>query len=110
MLALTLAHAPSHMYVRSVMLQVFRLSSYVGGFGVIVVFFEVCYLCFTLYFIKRLYSMLKKERLKYFKDFWNMLEFATLVMSIVAVAMYAMKKIFGNVAMSALEESGSGIH
>ena len=88
--------------------QVFRLSSYVGGFGVIVILFEVLYLCFTLYFIKRLYHMLKKERLKYFKDFWNMLEFATLVMSIIAVAMYAMKKIFGNVAMTALEESGSG--
>ncbi len=37
-----------------------------------------------------------------------MLEFATLIMSIVAIAMYAMKKIFGEVAMSALEESGSG--
>ena len=88
--------------------QVFRLSSYVGGFGIIVIFFEVCYLCFTLYFMKRLYHMLKKERLKYFKDFWNMLEFATLVMSIIAVVMYAMKKIFGNVAMNTLAESGSG--
>ena len=37
-----------------------------------------------------------------------MLEFATLVMGIVAIAMYAMKKIFGAFAMSLLAESGSG--
>ena len=89
-------------------LQVFRLSSYVGGFGIVVIFFEVCYLLFTLYFFVHMVNMLKKQKMKYFKDFWNMLEFATLVMSIIAIAMYAMKKIFGEVAMNALEESGSG--
>ena len=46
--------------------------------------------------------------MKYFQDFWNMLEFATLVMGIVAIAMYAMKKLFGALAMKLLEESGSG--
>ena len=72
------------------------------------IFFEVCYLVFTLYFFGRMVSMVRKQKMKYFKDFWNMLEFGTLVMSIIAIVMYAMKKIFGEVAMSALEESGSG--
>ena len=63
---------------------------------------------FTIVFFVRMIKMLKKQKMKYFNDFWNMLEFGTLVMSIIAVAMYALKKIFGEVAMNALEESGSG--
>ena len=34
----------------SFFLQVFRLQSYVGGFAIVVIFFEVLYCCFTLYF------------------------------------------------------------
>ena len=35
----------------SFFLQVFRLQSYVGGFAIVVFFFEVLYCCFTLNFI-----------------------------------------------------------
>ena len=48
-------------------LQVFRISSYVGGFGILVIIFEIIYVCFTLYFVVRLVNLLRKERLKYFK-------------------------------------------
>ena len=88
--------------------QIFRMSSYVGGFGIIVLFMEITYLVFTLYFLARMVRLVRKERMRYFKDFWNMLEFATLVMGIVAIAMYAMKKLFGAFAMKLLAESGSG--
>lgn len=37
-----------------------------------------------------------------------MLEFATLVLSLVAIVMYAMKKVFGTVAINVLHESGAG--
>ena len=36
-----------------------------------------------------------------------MLEFATLVLSLIAIVMYAMKKVFGSVAMNVLQESGN---
>ena len=39
------------------------------------------------------------------QDFWNLIDFVTFVMAIVTIAMYAMKKVFGAVAMSVLEES-----
>ena len=84
------------------------MSSYVGGFGIIVLFMEIIYLVFTLYFFFRMVRLVRKERMKYFKDFWNLLEFATLVMGIVAIGMYAMKKLFGAFAMKLLAESGSG--
>ena len=90
------------------LLQVYRLSSYVGGFGIIVIIFELLYVCFTMYFFVHMVNGIRKKRLKYFKDMWDMLEFATLVMSVTVIVMYAMKKVFGTVAMNALEESGSG--
>ena len=43
------------------------MSSYVGGFGILVIIFEIIYVCFTLYFVVRLVNLLRKERLKYFK-------------------------------------------
>lgn len=54
-------------------------------------------------------KLLHKQKLQYFKDFWNMLEFSTMIMSIVTVAMYGMKMVFGNVAMNVVKESGSGM-
>ena len=79
-----------------------------GGFGIIVILFEVLYACFTLYFFVNMVKQLKKKKLKYFKDLWDMLEFATLVMCVTVIVMYALKKVFGNVAMGALHEAGSG--
>ena len=72
------------------------------------IFFEVCYLGFTLYFLIKELNRLRKERLKYFKEFWSLLEFVTLALSVTTIVMYAMKKVFGTVAINALHESGSG--
>ena len=47
--------------------QVFRLSSYVGSFGYIVLFFEIVFCGFVLYFFYNCIKLLRKERLKYFK-------------------------------------------
>ena len=45
----------------------------------------------------------------FIQDFWNLIDFVTFVMAIVTVVMYAMKKVFGAVAMNTLHETGSGI-
>ena len=42
------------------------------------------------------------------QDFWNLLEFVTLVLSVVTIVMYGIKKVAGAVAISALKDSGSG--
>jgi hypothetical protein len=88
--------------------KVFRLSGYVGGFGIVVIFFEVVFLIFIIYFMIKMVKDLKKQRLKYFGEFWNLLEFATLILSLICIVMYAMKKVFGSVAMNLLHESESG--
>jgi hypothetical protein len=88
--------------------KVFRLTSYVGSFGIIVVLFQVTYVIFVLYFFYNVISKLRKLKLSYFKEFWNGLEFCTVIMSVITIAMFAMKMILGNTAMTVLKESGSG--
>ena len=65
--AARLLSTPKHDRFNMCYLQVFRMSSYVGGFGILVIIFEILYVCFTLYFVVRLVNLLRKERLKYFK-------------------------------------------
>ncbi len=77
--------------------------------GIVVIFFEVCFVAFTLFFLVHEVKSFKKIRMKYFQDFWNLMEVASISLSIVCMGMYAMKKIFGNVAMTLLHESESGM-
>ena len=97
-------HDESHVFP----LQVFRLYSYVGGWGVIVLTFEVIFLCFILYFIKVAVTLILKERMRYFKNFWNLMDALMLSLSIICIAMYGLKKVFAKVAVDALKESESG--
>lgn len=53
-------------------------------------------------------SKIRKQKRKYFKQFWNILELCTVIMSILTCAMYGAKIMFGNTAMDVLRESGSG--
>ena len=70
--------------------------------------FQIIFVLFIVYFMVRIINKLRKEKRKYFTDFWNMLEFATIIMSIVAVGMFALKIIFGNTAMDVLHQAGTG--
>ncbi len=88
--------------------QVFRLSGYVGGFGIVVLIFDIVFLGFTLYFLIKMIRDLHKQKRKYFANFWNILEFCTLILALSAIAMYAMKKVMGTVAINTLHESESG--
>lgn len=84
------------------------MSSYIGGWGVIVIMLELTFLGFVLFFFVNTCRLLKKERLKFFKDFWNLLEFVMLIMALVSIVMYAIKAAAGKVAIHTLHESQSG--
>jgi hypothetical protein len=84
------------------------LLSYIGGWGLIVLLFEVSFALFTVYFFIRCIRMLKKDRLKYFNSFWNILEFVLLCLSIACIVFYSFKHILTEVAMSALKNRKSG--
>ncbi|XP_055955042.1 uncharacterized protein LOC126809611 [Patella vulgata] len=87
--------------------KVFRLLSYIGAWGVVIVLFEVIYACFTFYFFIQCIKKLKKEKMKYFKRFWNLLEFILLVFAVTVIAMYAFKHILTNLAINALHDRES---
>ena len=93
----------------SCFIQVFRLQSYVGGFAIVVIFFEVLYCCFTLYFFIRCIKKVKKERCGYFNNFWDILEFVLLCFALACIAMYAFKHILTEVAMRSLKNQSKGM-
>ncbi|KAK3090847.1 hypothetical protein FSP39_015186 [Pinctada imbricata] len=84
--------------------KVFRLLSYVGGLGILVLIFEVIYALFTLYFFIRCVRKVKKEKCKYFKSFWDILEFVLLVFAVAVIAMYVFKQLLTSVALKALQD------
>ncbi|OWF47600.1 Polycystic kidney disease and receptor for egg jelly-related protein [Mizuhopecten yessoensis] len=84
--------------------KVFRLLNYVGAFGILVVIFQVIYACFSLYFFIRCIKKVRKEKMKYFGRFWNLLEFILLCFCIAVIAMYAFKQILSELTMRALKD------
>ena len=89
-------------------LQVLRLFTYVGSWGVINLIMEIIFLVFTIYF---LYFEIKRIRVlgfkKYINNFWNMVEFSTLFLCVFCIVCYVMKQGLVRLSMSSLEESGS---
>ncbi|XP_069123478.1 uncharacterized protein [Argopecten irradians] len=84
--------------------KVFRLLNYVGGFGILVLIFQVIYAIFSLYFFIRCIKKVRKEKMKYFARFWNLLEFILLCFCIAVIAMYAFKQILSELTMRALKD------
>lgn len=65
-----------------------RLKLYVGGFAF---FIFACEMAFLLFIVAYTYVALKKiyrHGMAYFKDFWNGIDFATLMTSYAAVGVY----------------------
>ncbi|XP_060063521.1 uncharacterized protein LOC132543982 [Ylistrum balloti] len=57
---------------------------------------EVIYLLFTLYFVIRETRGIIREKAKYFKQFWNLIEFGICGMSVTAVVLYFYRLIITN--------------
>ncbi|XP_069123973.1 polycystin family receptor for egg jelly-like isoform X2 [Argopecten irradians] len=57
---------------------------------------EVIYLLFTVYFIVREVRGIIREKIKYFKQFWNLIEFGICGMSVTAVVLYFYRLVITN--------------
>ncbi|XP_071943837.1 polycystin family receptor for egg jelly-like [Antedon mediterranea] len=71
------------------------LDRYIGGLGLFINLCEVVFSFFILLFLVREYSNIKQERKAYFKKFSNLIEFAVLLLSILALIAYINRYIFG---------------
>ncbi|CAL1530710.1 unnamed protein product, partial [Lymnaea stagnalis] len=87
--------------------KVFRLMSYIGGFGLIVLIMEVCFGVITMVFFVQCVKRVRMKRTGYFTDFWNLLEFVLLCLAVTCIVLYAFKHILTDVAMAALHNRKS---
>lgn len=88
----------------SLIFQIFRLQSYVGGFAIVIIFFEVLYCLFTIFFFVRCIKKVRKEKCKYFKTFWDIMEFFMLCFGVACIAMYIFKHMLTEVAFHYLKK------
>ena len=91
----------------SCIFQVFSLYNYIGSAGVMVLVFQIFFVLFLIYFIANEILAIKKQKCEYFKQFWNILEFLVICLSIVAMAMYGMRTVFTNVAIDDVHNTGN---
>jgi len=52
-------------------------------------FLQLIFVGFILYFLYHVINKIRKQKRKYFKQFWNILELCTVIMAVLTCAMYA---------------------
>ncbi|KAF0304797.1 Polycystin-2 [Amphibalanus amphitrite] len=82
----------------------FQLFNYVGPDAIWIMVCEAIVVLFVLYFLVTEIKKLRKQKMAYFSEFWNTLEFIKLILAITSIAMYAMKNIYVHVALGNLFE------
>ena len=82
----------SHIYT-------FRLFTYLGAYSIFVILCELCALTCVLYFIGLELKQIRRERMKHFHSFWNVLQFVTLLASMTCVIMYLLRHAMTSVAV-----------
>lgn len=84
--------------------KTFRLFSYLGGYGVFVVLCELATLAIVIYFIVREVKIIRQQRKKYFKSFWNCLELFNMICAVVSVVMYIVRHMITQLAMQSVKK------
>lgn len=94
--------------IRDYRIKVFRLYDHMGGYGIIVLIFEILFVCFTIHAIIHEIRLIIKERREYFNQFWNLHSYTTTVLSVIALLMYRAKKVLTRLAIRSLRKSEMG--
>ncbi|XP_021359195.1 uncharacterized protein LOC110454143 [Mizuhopecten yessoensis] len=83
-------------------IKAFRLFSYLGGYGIFVIFCEVSAAISVIYFFIRECKKIRKEKKIYFKSFWNILELLTMLTAMGCIVMYLIRHFITAVAVSSV--------
>ncbi|XP_060067155.1 uncharacterized protein LOC132547415 [Ylistrum balloti] len=83
-------------------IHTFRLFSYLGGYGIFVIFCEVSAAISVIYFFVRECKRVRKEKQNYFKGFWNILELLTMMTALVSIIMYIIRHFITAIAVSSV--------
>ena len=79
---------PVGLFETEILVKTMTLFPYLGAYGVVVVLTDACCAVCVTYFTVRETRKLVRLKCGYFREFWNSLEFALLLASIIALAMY----------------------
>jgi hypothetical protein len=79
-----------------------------GSFGIIILLFEFIFVVFIIYFIKHEASKMRKEKLNYFKRFWNLNEFVIISFSLISMIMFVMRNMFTELAIKEVHSTELG--
>ena len=69
-------------------IQSFRLYTYVGAAGILVISCQVIWVLLLVYFIVREALEIKKQRCRYFKNLWNLGHLLHLVLAVTSVILF----------------------
>lgn len=65
-----------------------RLKVYVGGFAFFIFACEVVFLMFIAMYLYLAVKKIYRKRVAYFKEFWNLIDFAIVAVSLAAIGVY----------------------
>ena len=82
----------------------FRLFSYVGSVAVIVVVAQVVFICCVVYFLLALSRRLKREGGRFLCSFWNLVDVASVILSVVCIVLYVLQNIAATYATSKIKK------
>lgn len=77
-----------------------KLYPYVGSKFLFRVMLEMAFLVFTLYYVVAQVKLLRKERRKYFRGFWNYWEMINISAFIATLVLYSFHKIIGRLTLN----------
>ncbi|XP_052783774.1 polycystic kidney disease protein 1-like 2 [Mya arenaria] len=80
----------------------FRLFSYLGGYGIFVIISELCAFACVVYFIALELKQIRTDGRKHFRSFWNMMQFLTLLISVICVVMYLLRHAMTAIAVESV--------
>ena len=65
---------------------------------------QVVFVCCIIYFILALSRRLKREGWRFFRSFWNLIDVASLALSIVCIVLHALQNVAATYAVSKIKK------
>lgn len=88
----------------------FKLYTSTNSNSLFVLIAQIVFLLFTILFVVREARILYKEKFKYFMQFWNLIEFSNIILSILVVIFYFWRSVLANSLSSRLPSKAPEIY
>jgi len=80
--------------ITSDFVRVFRTYQHLGDSGVFVFVAEVIFLICMVIFVIKMFQVLLKQKMKFFKNLWQLLDFVVVILTVIGLCMYIARWVF----------------